>query len=144
MQLRMLVAIFVLLTVMTGCTNGGKAANTFTLEQVADAIRAEGAELSPRGTDDAALLNHVKPSVYVLGHPTIKPVYPHSIYIYVFDSEQEMQKAKTDMSGKFTISLLTNLKKYEQGNVMIMYFATDGNMKEFNQEIQSALQKLAV
>lgn len=143
MTFRMIIVLLVVAFVMTGCTDESKEASTLTLDNVIKAIRAEGPELVPmKHTGDSAALNNVNPSAFSIANATEDVAHPEAIYVYIFDSEQEVREARSEVNGKYTIPALTAIEYYEQKNALVVYFANGGKIEKFGNEIHSALEKL--
>jgi len=90
MKFRIIIFIFTFVAaVITGCTNSEKDVSKVTLENVIQAIQAEGPELISKGQADDAFsnLNNVKPNVFDIAN-LIESSKPESISVYIFDSEK--------------------------------------------------------
>lgn len=120
--------------------------NKLTLEQVTNALQAEGIEMFREELKKDWVLNNVMPNRYSVSRPDVKEVYNEYISIYVYNSvagraeglkDFNIQKQEYDMS-------VPNI--YEHKNVLILYWHHEnvGNAAnaKFNTQIQEAIQKL--
>ncbi|GLX66599.1 hypothetical protein [Paenibacillus glycanilyticus] len=140
MSFRMIVLLLVLVVVATGCANKEKEASKVTLDEVIQEIQSEGPELISKGqvNNDSDAFDGVKPNLFDI----ISPVKPDSIYIYIFDSENDAKIAATKISGKFKVKTPTSIEGYLGRNALVIYFSKAGNVDKFDVELQTAMQKL--
>ena len=100
---------------MTGCTNEEKEDSKVTLENVIQAIRAEGPELISEGQREDGVLEHVKPYMFSIANSK-ENAKPEAIYVYIFNSEKTVKEAKS--KGKYSVTSLTAIEHYEQKNAL--------------------------
>ncbi|MEY9095475.1 hypothetical protein [Paenibacillus sp. RC84] len=141
--------LLVVLLALTGCAKERTIETPVTLEQVKEALAAEGIEMFEETDPHDWTLNGRKPVRYSVGRPTEKAVYKEFVSIYVYESGLERQKAMTEFN-KLKQSLkgeefLTPLP-IEQQNVLLLYWAhlngtsPDSPKAKLDEEIKRALQ----
>ena len=145
MKFRIIIFIFTFVAaVITGCTNSEKDVSKVTLENVIQAIQAEGPELISKGQADDAFsnLNNVKPNVFDIAN-LIESSKPESISVYIFDSEKaRIEGLKIFNQHIETANLISYPIAYEQKNALVIYFISREKNTKFGEKIQMAMQKL--
>lgn len=144
MKFRIIIFILAFVAVTTGCTNSEKDETKFTLENVIQAIQAEGPKLISKGQADDAFsnLNNVKPNVFDIANP-IESSKPESISVYIFDSGQaRIEGLKIFNQHIETAKLVSYPIAYEQKNALVIYFSSREKNTKFGEKIQTAMQKL--
>lgn len=151
MKIRLLSAILaVAVIVIASCSNGGggeqKEATLLTLNEVTQALEAQGAELFHigRSEDDEFVLNGVKPDAFTIGRPTEDVARLENIYMYFFDSEQERADGVALFEQRLELmNLATFPFAYGHKNALLIYFAERAKHPKFGELITTALQTLS-
>lgn len=140
----MIVLLLAFMIIVIGCTDEKeKDESKVMLEDVVQAIRAEGPELIPwKHTSESYVLNNVHPSAFTIGNALENVAHPEAIYVYIFDSEKAVKEAKSKVSGKFIVTTKTAIEYYKQKNALVVYLANGGKIDKFGNKIQTAMQKL--
>ncbi|RCW42186.1 hypothetical protein [Paenibacillus prosopidis] len=144
MKFRIIIFMLAIVAFITGCTNSEKEEDKFTVENVIQAIQAEGPKLISKGQADDAFsnLNNVKPNVFNISNP-IESSKPESISVYIFDSEKaRIEGLKIFNQHIETAKLVSYPIVYEQKNALVIYFSSREKNTKFGEKIQTAMRKL--
>ncbi|GFN34090.1 hypothetical protein [Paenibacillus xylaniclasticus] len=136
--MRIMIVVLLLATVLAGCGDGKHTKEPYTMQQVLDALQAEGLQL----TDDAPVdpddifqqgVDEVKPQFYRLGDGVI--------YIYVFETNDKRVLGYEKFYDR-TLKQLKAHHSHEANNVFIIYTGGQQQGDSTNDQIRSALKRL--
>ncbi|WP_018885159.1 hypothetical protein [Paenibacillus massiliensis] len=102
-------------------TNTGQAA-ILTLDQVQQAIQAQGLELTAASQENDWVLNDVEPQRNTLNGSADQPENNEIVTIYVFDSEQARQEGLANFNEQTANLPIKKPAAIEHKNVLILYW----------------------
>ncbi|MVO99750.1 hypothetical protein [Paenibacillus lutrae] len=135
MVLRSISLTFLLILILTGCSEANK---TITLDQVVSSIEKEDMELVSKGESHMDQLVSVSPHLFRFSG-TDGDFDQESIYIYVYDSEDAVRKAVKEQNQN--VNSLTFVQSFQHKNVFVIY-ATYKKSERHLENIEAALKKL--
>lgn len=62
------------------------------------------------------------------------------ILVYVYKSADEARQATTDQH--YTITTLTNFRNYINADLLLVHFATDGDLEKYKEQLDEGLKQL--
>ncbi|MBD3919113.1 hypothetical protein H8B09_10135 [Paenibacillus sp. PR3] len=153
---KIILTLIAMCFITTGCFGADKASEernrvpqqvviSLTLEDVTEAIKAEGLELIPVATlKNDWILSNVEPNRFRVGKPNenTDPAKLDQFSIYVFESENERKKGLDDFNKqKEAFDMIVPLI-YEAKNVMMIYWSDAYNPNKFGQQFQDTFDRL--
>lgn len=120
--------------------------NKLTLEQVTNALQAEGIEMFEEDLKKDWVLNKVMPNRYSVSRTNVKEAYKEYISIYVYNSEAARIEGLNDFNTQKENYDMSIPNIYEHKNVLILYWhhenVDNAANAKFNTQIQEATQKI--
>ena len=106
-------------------------------------MRRQASDLNSNIDEHQIKLNNVSAHEYMIGINKEDGDDWESLSIYIFSSSHERQKGANSFKAEIKIDNGTELTtKYEQKNVLIIYWSHSKEKPRFDTEISSAMKKL--
>jgi hypothetical protein len=135
--------LLVIVITLTGCIGNEPKVSNLTMDNVVNAIKAEGPELFSKGQIDYFVLNKVKPNVFTIGYKTEDVARLENLYVYIFDSEEDRKKGLLQFNQQLqAIKLAAFPLVYEHKNSLVIYWSQKEKVSKFGDKIQAALTKI--
>jgi len=132
--------LLLIVVVLSSCLN---KEDTVSLKEVTNQIEAAGVDLNSNNGEHQIKLNDVLANEYMIGINEEDGDDWASLSIYIFPSSHDRQKGADSFKDQFKIENGTELPiKYEQKNVIIVYWSNSKEKPRFETEISSAMKKL--
>lgn len=157
MKLKVLIGILIMIAFITGCSDGEKATGNVMLEDVTQAMEAEGLKLMqihPKGgTSPFNKLNDTDAATFAIDTYRMADVTDEfsssltalvNVYIYVFDSDKARIEGHSSLNDILARSNFVSAPSvFENKNILVIHFKSDNQQDIiYDKMIRSAIKGL--
>ncbi|MBD3920639.1 hypothetical protein H8B09_17880 [Paenibacillus sp. PR3] len=134
--LSLIICTFVLALVI-GCTKE-EVSEESMLSRIETSLKAQGFTVVSEGRQSSDNLEQVYPYKYKIKQNEMNEDY---LLIYIFSSKDLVNKGISNQH--YNITTLTKFKNYINKNVLVVHFASEGNLDKYKQKLEEAISKIS-